>query len=210
MFTAYAGALIATIAAQAAPGPNLLAVAGVALSQGRKPAVFLALGIATGVLLWVALFAFGVSALFEKYPVLAHAIQILGGVYFCWMGFKLIVSAFSQVTSKKLMQTEALAYKAAWRRGLLVVVTNPKAAVMWATITAYLSSGGLSPLGVLGFAPIGSSSAFIIYGCYAVLFSNSTITRQYKKCSNWIDGVFGAFFIAIGLSLFVGGVAQFS
>ena len=31
---------------QAAPGPNLLAVAGAALGQGRKPAIFTALGVA--------------------------------------------------------------------------------------------------------------------------------------------------------------------
>lgn len=38
MLTVFISALLGTMAAQVAPGPKLLAVAGVALSQGRRPA----------------------------------------------------------------------------------------------------------------------------------------------------------------------------
>lgn len=45
--------LIGVAAAQAAPGPNLIAVASAALGQGRCAALFVTVGVSTGMLFWV-------------------------------------------------------------------------------------------------------------------------------------------------------------
>ena len=57
--------LMATIAAQLAPGPNFLAVAAAALGQGRMAGMCVAAGVACGVFFWVLLVAFGLGSLLE-------------------------------------------------------------------------------------------------------------------------------------------------
>jgi|GEM_PF-4500506 len=77
LFIAFAG----TLAAQLSPGPNRLAVAGVALGQGRLPAIAVAAGVAFGATVWGIAFAPGVAALFETHPLLGTDLQFFGGGY---------------------------------------------------------------------------------------------------------------------------------
>ena len=63
MVELFAVTLMATIAAQLAPGPNFLAVAATALGQGRMAGMAVAAGVASGVFFWVILVAFGLESL---------------------------------------------------------------------------------------------------------------------------------------------------
>jgi threonine/homoserine/homoserine lactone efflux protein len=69
MMTIYLTVFFGIVAAQLAPGPNLLAVASVALAQGRHPAICVAAGVSTGVLIWVSACAFGIVTLFNSFPL---------------------------------------------------------------------------------------------------------------------------------------------
>jgi threonine/homoserine/homoserine lactone efflux protein len=53
MLEAYLVTLAGVLLGQIAPGPNLLAVAGAALGQGRRAAGFVALGVATAIFAWL-------------------------------------------------------------------------------------------------------------------------------------------------------------
>ena len=92
MLIAFFTALAATVAAQAAPGPNLIAVASVALSQGRAAAFMVALGVATGVWLWVTLCIFGVALLFNRFPASVEVLRVIGGLYFLVMALRVFLN----------------------------------------------------------------------------------------------------------------------
>lgn len=208
MHSVYLAALAGTVAAQLAPGPNLLAVASVALGQGRSAALCVAAGVASGVLLWVAAFAFGISSLFEAYPVMGIALQFAGGSYFLFVALRAIRSA-RQVTANPLTATATqTSLPKAYRRGLLVVLTNPKAAMMWAAVTAFLSGSGLSTTGVMSFAPVGSLSALIVYASYGYLFSTTTAIRGYARISRQLEYLFGTLFGLLGIKFMIDGVRE--
>lgn len=95
---------------------------------------------------------------------------------------------------------------AAWRRGALVVLSNPKAALMWAAVAAYMFGQGLSGLEVLAFAPVGAASAFAVYGAYGLLFSTGAATRVHARAARWFDAAFGAVFGALGTALLADGI----
>ncbi|MGQ7847239.1 LysE family translocator [Granulosicoccus sp. 3-233] len=208
MYSVFLAALAATVAAQLAPGPNFLAVTGVALSQSRKAAVCLAAGIASGVLLWVSAFALGISALFQAYPLAGILLQLCGGLYFLYIGIKAIRSSRHMSAGQVRQFSTPLSSSGAWRRGLLVVLTNPKAALMWAAVTAFLSGSGLPPEGVLAFAPVGAGSAFVIYGSYGVLFSTPVAIRAYNRVASQIELVFGGLFGLLGIRFLADGIGQ--
>ncbi len=176
-------ALLGVIAAQASPGPNFLAVASIGLSQGRRYALLVATGVATGVCIWAFAFAAGLSTIFDKFPDLALGLRFIGGFYLLYIAVRAIYSAWIGVPSSIRQSPLQLTQKAAYNRGILVVLTNPKAATMWAAVSAYLLGSGLAAMAVLLFAPIASITALIIYGAYGLLFSSRRAQKIYFRTS---------------------------
>jgi threonine/homoserine/homoserine lactone efflux protein len=206
MISAFVAALVGVMAAQASPGPNMMAVAGAALKQGRGAALLVVSGIASGSLVWAALTAFGLGELFRRIPQLLTALMFLGGGYLLWLALRSLRSAWRGDVAAIVANTERLAPWAAWRRGLLVVLTNPKAALMWSAIATFLFGAGLPMLAVLAFGPLVAITATLIYGGYGLLFSSRIAGHLYGRFARAIEFVFGAAFGALGGVLVLAGV----
>ena len=209
MFTIYLATLLGVIAAQVSPGPNLVAVASVALAQGRQPALFVVTGVASGMLVWSILTSLGLGALIEAFPNSLLLIKLVGGGYLLYLGFKAARAAILNGAATTISpDNNSLSNVAAWRRGLWVLLTNPKAALMWAAVASFLFGHGLSSLHVLIFGPIGAISGLVIYGTYAMLFSTDVAMRGYSRFAKWFEGLFAAAFSAMGASLIWSGVRE--
>lgn len=208
MLEAYLITAVGVALGQVAPGPNLLAVAGVALGQGRRPAVFVAFGVATAIFLWVTITAFGLATLIALYPGLLTAMKLLGGGYLCFLAAKSLLAAWRGGDPAFQASRAALTPVAAWRRGLLVNITNPKSALLWVSVATFLYGSGLSAAQVIGFAPVGFLSAFAIYGTYGLLFSSGLAQRAYARFARGIEALFGAAFGAIGGKLLSDGLRE--
>jgi threonine/homoserine/homoserine lactone efflux protein len=206
MVSAFVAALLGVMAAQASPGPNMMAVAGAALAQGRRISLLVVAGIATGSLVWAAATAFGLGELFRRFPHLLTALMFLGGAYLLWLAARSLVSAWRGAIPSIAANTDRLSGWGAWRRGLLVVLTNPKAALMWSAIATFLFGAGLPMLAVLAFGPLVALSATLIYGTYGLLFSSRAANSIYRRFARAIEFVFGAAFGALGGMLVLAGV----
>ena len=84
-------------------------------------------------------------------------------------------------------------------------MTNPKAAMMWIAITAFLFGSGLQTSQVFWIAPLGSLSALIIYGCYGFIFSTLAARILYRRFTQWIELMFGVLFGGLGFKLIYDG-----
>lgn len=205
---AYLFALIGIALAQISPGPNLFAVAGAALGKGFPAAAFIVLGIATGTILWVAAAALGLGALIALHPAILTGMKILGGGYLCYLGFKALRSALTGGAPAIRSSGEAWTPGSAWRHGLLITLSNPKAALAYTAVATFLFGSGLDALQVLGFAPIGCASAIVIYGIYALVFSTGPVRRIQARFARTTDALFGLAFGAIGARILSDGVRE--
>ena len=206
MNTAYLAAYAAVLAAQASPGPNMMAVAGSALKQGRRAALFTVSGVVTGTLVWSVATGLGLGEVFRRFPQLMTVLMFVGGLYLLWIGGRSLVIAWQGRATSFRPNAEDLSARAAWRRGLLVVMTNPKAALMWSAIATFLLGSGLPLAGVLAFGPFVALSAAVIYGGYGLLFSSHFALRVYQRFMRGIELAFGAAFGALGAALLLAGV----
>lgn len=195
---AYLVTLTGLALAQIAPGPNLLAVAGAALGQGRRSALFVTSGVACGILVWASLTAFGLAGLLRLYPALLTGLKVAGGAYLLWLGFKSLMAAWRGREGAIRAQKGSGSAFESWKRGFFVNLTNPKAALLWTAISTYLYGAGLSAIEVIGFAPIGSASALSVYGAYALLFSSGMAQRAYLRFARVVDFLFALSFGALG------------
>jgi len=184
----------------ASPGPNVLAVLGTAMSEGRRAGVALALGIATGSVLWALLTAAGLSALLATYAAALTAIKIVGGLYLLWLAFRAFRAAASAhaIATTVNRQRSARAYLLS---GLAIQMTNPKAVLAWIAIMS-LGLRHDAPLWVVGAIVVGTSVlSFAIHYLYAVAFSTPTMVRLYGRARRAIQATLGVFFGFAGINL---------
>lgn len=196
VFTAY-------IVGAASPGPSNMRIMGVAMHQGRKPALLLAAGVISGSFFWGSMAATGVSAILAQYAQALVALKIVGGIYLLYLAIK---AGRSAATSNAKLENEMAASPAVsgfglYRRGLLMHLTNPKALLGWvATMTL-----GLGPQAT----PV--TVAIILAGCavlsvtifcsYAIVFSTAPMIRGYRGARRWIEGTLAIVFGSAGMKL---------
>lgn len=208
MFEAYLLAISGVILAQASPGPNFLAVVGAGMSDGRRVGFYTLLGVSFGMILWATLMAVGLGGLLLAFPWLLTAMKLVGGGYLLWMAYRAIRSSLSK--NEASLQSLKSGHKAwsAFRHGILVLMTNPKAALMWAAVASFLFGSGLSGWQVAAFGPIAMMTAFVIYGTYLLVFTTGAALRTYDRFSRWVQVAMGAAFGMLGGRLVMDGLRE--
>ncbi len=199
--------LLGIVLAQSSPGPNMLAVASVSLGSGRLAGLLTVAGVATGTLIWSVLFAFGAGALLTAFPELVTAMKLIGGGYLLFIAVKAVRSAFTKTPVVAAQRIERSRWRA-YLTGLAVVLTNPKAALMWIAIALFLAASGIGSAGYIGVGFYTACTAMLVYGSYALLFSTGVAARAYGRFQRWIEGLFGAVFGALGGKLVADGIAE--
>lgn len=192
----------AFLLAIASPGPNILAVIGTSMSVGRSSGMALAMGVATGSFTWAVLTVFGLSAILATYASALLAIKIFGGLYLLWLAYKSFKSAASDhdIEAKELAGGRRTPF-GYLKRGYIIQMTNPKAALAWiAIISLGLKQG--APLWVGAVIVVGTFLLSVaIHLMYAVAFSSPAMVRLYGKSRRAIQGVLGTFFALAGFRL---------
>lgn len=208
MIEVIAAAWAGTVLAQASPGPNLAAVASAGLGQGRRAALMVVLGIASGVFVWAAAVAFGLGAILAAFPALMVAMKLIGGAYLLWLAaraFRSVLTGTAGVIAPEGRRGSDLSH---WRHGVVVVLTNPKAALMWAAVASFLFGQGMPAWVVLAFGPLGALTAGLVYGAYALMFSTGIAIRAYARAARLIQAAFGAVFGTLGATLAFDGIRE--
>jgi amino acid exporter len=185
------------------PGPNILSVIGTSMGAGRRDGAMLALGIGLGAFGWGLLTLAGLSTLIRAYAAVVTTIKIAGGAYLLWLAFKAFKSAASRV-DPKFGAIKNAAPAGPWRlllRGLVIQLTNPKAALTWIAIVS-LGVRGEAPRWV-GLSIVLGTGVLSILGHlgYALLFSTRSMAAVYAKARRAIEAFLGFFFCFAGVKL---------
>lgn len=184
------------------PGPNILAVIGTSMSAGRRSGLALAAGVAGGSFCWAALTAVGLSALLVTYANALLVIKIAGGCYLLWLAYKAFRASFSDVDpSFRALKGTTQTPSAFAVQGLIIQMTNPKAALAWVAIMS-LGMQQDAPVWVALVLVFGLSGLSLLGHCfYAVAFSTEPVQRAYAKGRRWFQRILGAAFGYAGFSL---------
>ncbi|MXN65131.1 LysE family transporter [Stappia sp. GBMRC 2046] len=196
--TAYLPGILLALGATAlglmTPGPNILSVIGTSMSAGRAAGKALAYGIGFGACIWATLAWAGLAGLLTVYASAITALKIAGAAYLLWLAFKAFRSAANPKPLELLETTSTANRNAYFRRGFLVVMTNPKAVLVWIAIMS-LGVSADSPWWVGGIImAVGGSMSIIAHQLYAVAFSTGPMIRFYARARRWIEAGLGTFF----------------
>ncbi len=134
MIDALVSLIIASFLLLGSPGPTPLALAAVGAAFGFRDGTPFLFGILVGLAAVVSLGAAGMSAFFEAFPNSRFFVQLCGGLYICYIAFKVAIAPVSA-------GEQALAGAApSFKDGVIFNLLNPKA---YAVLLALYSQFGL-------------------------------------------------------------------
>lgn len=119
--------LIAALALNLAPGPDMLYVIGRSVGQGRKAGIVSSLGVFVGCWVHILAAAFGIAALLRSSPVAFNVVRYAGAAYLIYLGIKML----AQKTDLSSQQLKAERLGVIFRQGAITNMLNPKVAIFF-------------------------------------------------------------------------------
>ncbi|MGF1526698.1 MAG: LysE family translocator [Candidatus Competibacterales bacterium] len=181
------------------PGPNMVLLAHVTLSNGRPAALRVILGLLSATLLW-SLFAWlGLRTAVALAPQALGLLKLIGGAYLAYLGLRLILASRHLDTPAAPPMAPAPHHHL--RLGFLTNITNPKTAAFMASIfvTAFPAepsfTTGVAAMGII----VAMSGAF--YLGLTTLLATPATAKAYRAAKGWIDRLAGGIFMAFGAKL---------
>src|SRR5438270_305876 len=119
--------LIAALALNIAPGPDMLYVIGRSVGQGRKAGIVSPLGVFLGCWVHILAAAFGIAALLRSSPVAFNVVRYAGAAYLIYLGIRML----AQKTNLVSQPLKAESLTSIFRQGAITNVLNPKVAIFF-------------------------------------------------------------------------------
>ena len=184
------------------PGPSFLMVARTALAVSRKDGLAAAVGMGVGGVLFSMVALLGLLAMLATVPLLHLGLKVVGGAYLAYLGYRIWRSARqSLVVESTSMQDHAAQPWRSFVLGLATQVSNPKTAVVYASIFASLLPSEV-PSSVLVVLPIIIFAIETIwYSVVALALSAPAPRARYLASKDWFDRAAGAAMSLLGVKL---------
>ena len=199
-FTALVGVLAALTVGVISPGPSFVMVARMAVSSSRSQALGAALGMGVGGLFFGAAALLGLQGVFHAIPSLYLALKVLGGLYLCYIGFLIFKSAKQPLAIQAVSAQEASSKRSFWL-GLTTQVSNPKTAIVYASVFAAFLPQHFSVV----FASVLLAIVFLVeagwYSLVALVLSSAAPQKAYLSYKAWVDRAAGLVMFGLGLRL---------
>jgi threonine/homoserine/homoserine lactone efflux protein len=183
--------LLATLALNVTPGPDMLYVIVRSIGQGRMAGVASALGIGAGCIVHTVAIAFGLSTLLRSVPFAFDAVKYMGAAYLGYLGIKTLVSK-SQIAPETQIKRDTLAV--VFAQGVVTNVLNPKVALFFLAFLPQFVNDARGPIMlqviILGLLFVTSGTLVnIIVALLAGSVGNSLVRRPgFLRVQRWFTG----------------------
>lgn len=182
------------------PGVDTAIVLRAATAQGWRPAVMASLGIGLGCLLWGAAVSLGLGALLQASELAYTAVKLAGAAYLLWLGAGLLLrprQALDEATD-----AGSGGRGAAFWRGFLTNLLNPKVGVFYVTFLPQFVPAGASVAGYSFF--LAGLHVLLTLIWFAVLIAATVPLGRFLRRAAVIralDRLTGGVLIAFGVRL---------
>jgi homoserine/homoserine lactone efflux protein len=186
------------LAATFSPGPGVMLAISTALESGVRRTLYSSAGNAMGVFIVASIAVSGVGLLVRQSPLAFTAVKLAGAMYLVYLGMRQWLAAKAPVTAGAQV---ADGDGAAFRRGLLVALSNPKGILFFTAVFPQFMPAGEAALPrflllMLIFLPC----VFVSHGSY-VLLTRMLGKGMRGRTMTWARRAGGAAFVLIGAAM---------
>jgi len=199
--TALLGIVGAITVGAMSPGPSFVMVARTAVAASRTAGLFAALGMGVGGLVLAIAALLGLHSLLLAVPSAYVTLKVLGGVYLVYLGLRMWRSSNRALVVAPSETAAASGACRAFATALITQLSNPKAAVVYASVFAAFLPANTS----LAFDAAVATAAFTVesawYAVVALALSSETPRSAYLRYKTWVDRAAGSVMLALGTRL---------
>lgn len=184
-----------------APGTGVIYTLALGLGQGRRAALWAALGCTFGILPHLAAATLGLAAVLHSSAMLFQIVKIAGVAYLLYLAWQAVKSGGAlAITSQRTTQS---GLKIA-QRGALINILNPKLSIFFLALLPPFLSGNASSA-TLEMALLGSVFMaltfviFVLYGLFAATARDYVLGSE--RVLAWLNRSFAAIFAGLAARL---------
>jgi len=195
---------LAHLLAAASPGPDFALVLKQSLLNGRRTAVWTAIGIGSAICLHVTYSLLGIGVLLMSSRTAFTILKFAGAAYLAWIGVRDLRAKPRADTIDEAEPGAARprpAARAAFSSGFLVNALNPKAGLFFIALFAVIVSPRTPTLVRAGYGVWVVLATMAWFSLVAHIFTRPRVRRAFLRHGHWIDRALGAVFIAFAASL---------
>lgn len=182
------------------PGPDLFLIVGRGLSQGRKAAIYTAVGFFLAGMVQVPLLALGLATLVADNPLAFDLIRYAGGAYLVWRGVRMLFGSVYEPSEDRAAVSSA----AAIREGFIASLANPKGHVfMLAFLPQFVdpAAGSVSMQFIILGLVMRTVALVVEAGLAAFSGTIGMVLRRSRRTRVMLERAAGALIIAVGIRL---------
>ena len=189
---------IAHLLAVMSPGPDFAMISRNSLVYSRRTGVLASVGLAMGILVHVTYCLVGIGLIISKSIILFSTIKWLGAGYLIYIGYKSLRSKPRVDKTTAEMRQDLTRQQAVWT-GFLTNVLNPKATLFFLALFTQVISPKTPLLVQVLYGLEMSVMTFAWFALVAVVLSHSLVKSQFARVQHYLEKVFGAVLIALGI-----------
>lgn len=189
--------LVTALVVVIAPGTGVIYTLALGLGQGRRAALWAALGCTFGIVPHLAAATLGLAALLHTSALLFSIVKWAGVAYLLYLAWQTLKSGGALSVSAQASQENGWVIA---RRGALINILNPKLSIFFLALLPPFLSGNAATatfeMSMLGAVFMGLTFAvFVLYGVFAAaarqwLLGSEVVMR-------WLGRSFAAIFAAL-------------
>ena len=193
--------LLTALVVVLAPGTGVVYTLALGLGQGRRAAIWAALGCTFGIVPHIAAAALGLAALMHSSALLFNMVKWAGVVYLMWLAW----GALRQGGALRVEATRSAdSGPRIAIRGALINILNPKLSIFFLALLPPFLSGNpalaTAEMALLGAVFMAMTFVvFALYGAFAAFARKAVLGSD--RAMRWISRSFAAVFAALGLRL---------
>ncbi|NQY92796.1 MAG: LysE family transporter [Campylobacteraceae bacterium] len=192
--------ILALLLGSMSPGPSFLIVAQAAMAKSRSEAIAISIGMGAGAALFALLASIGLYMVIENVPWLYALLKIAGGIYLCYLAYKIWKS--SKIQSDEIIENNNVngVFKS-FLLGFITQISNPKTAIVFAGVFAAFLPSEVPAYSYLILCILSFVVDAIWYIVVSLVLSTKKAQGTYTKHKKKITTLFSGFMGVMGLKL---------
>ena len=188
------------------PGPDTLLTVNNTLAGGRAAGFATAAGVSTGQMAWTLATAVGLSALLVASEPAFVVLKVGGAVYLAIIGLRAMLNAIrghhNVANGRRAGRERGLGSSAAYRRGLLSNLGNPKMAVFFVSLLPQFAPiNGPVFAAIVGMGLVFCLMTLAWLSAYAAVVARAGDLLRRGAAGRWLEGLSGAILMVLGIGL---------
>lgn len=199
----FLGILGAVTVGAISPGPSFVFVARASIALSRADGLAAAFGMGIGGIIFAGSALLGLQAVLAQVAWLYTALKLVGGAYLLYLAIALWRRASDPVIVPDTAGPRGSGLGRSFSYGLATQLSNPKAAVVYASILAALLPPAPSLWLVAALPPMILLIETSWYALVALAFSADRPRAAYLRSKRWVDRLAGSVIGSLGARMII-------